>query len=81
LNIAAEVQEIFAKSTAGTAVVVLPVDSYDALKTIPDWAWSRLNGKWTTGPPILSSPLRHAGDTALRDAANAAIRELNEARA
>jgi HD superfamily phosphohydrolase len=78
-NIAAEVQEIYAKNTAKRSpIVVLPVDSYDSLKDMPDWSWSKLNPKWVTGPPILYGPLRHAGDTKLRDAVKAAIQDLNK---
>jgi len=80
-KIAAEVQEIYSKNTATKRVpiVVLAVDSPDILKDMPGWSWSKLNSKWRVGPPILFGPLRHAGETKLRDAVKAAILDLNKA--
>jgi HD superfamily phosphohydrolase len=80
-NIAAEVQEISAKHISnGIPIVILPVDSYENLKDVHDWSWSRLNPQWVSGPPILPGPLRHAGETRLRDVIKAAIIEVNRAK-
>lgn len=78
-NIDAEVKEIYAKNTpkADTKVVVLAVDPYETLKSVPNWSWTKLNPKWVPSPPILFPTLRHAGEATLRDAVQAAVKDLN----
>ena len=79
-NISTEVQEIYARNTSErTPVVALAVDSYESLKNVQGWDWSKLNSNWVSGPPILHGPLRHAGDTSLHEAVKAAIQDLNKA--
>ncbi len=76
-NIAAEVQEIYAKNTQRRVpVAVLPVDPYESLKDVQDWSWSKLNPNWVSGPPILYG-LRHAGETRLRELVEGVLQDLN----
>jgi HD superfamily phosphohydrolase len=80
-NIAAEVKEIYARNTPSVSVpvVVAAVDSYDSLKEMDGWSWSKLHPEWKSGPPILI-PLRHAGDAKMRETVEGHIKDLNKGR-